>query len=40
MEVEAFNQLASAEPMADVLRGARRVARTILTQAQPPISAK
>ncbi|MER7755262.1 hypothetical protein [Kitasatospora sp. NPDC097643] len=35
METEAFNRLASAGPMADVLRGAKRVPRAIPGQAQP-----
>ncbi|MEU9129361.1 hypothetical protein AB0D08_14860 [Kitasatospora sp. NPDC048540] len=40
LEAEAFNQLASAAPMAEVLRGAKRVARTIPSQAAAPASAK
>ncbi|MQS15862.1 hypothetical protein F7Q99_27270 [Streptomyces kaniharaensis] len=35
LEAEAFNQLASATPMAEVLRGAQRVARTVPSQAAP-----
>ncbi|MEV0537955.1 hypothetical protein [Kitasatospora sp. NPDC050463] len=35
MEAEAFNQLASATPMTEVLRGAKRVARTIPSQTSP-----
>lgn len=35
MEVEAFNRLVSAGSMAEVLRGAKRVTRTIPSQVQP-----
>ncbi|MEU8922383.1 hypothetical protein AB0D10_15815 [Kitasatospora sp. NPDC048545] len=35
LEAEAFNRLASAAPMAEVLRGAKRVARTVPVQAAP-----
>ncbi|MGW3045995.1 hypothetical protein ACWC9T_39710 [Kitasatospora sp. NPDC001159] len=35
LEAEAFNQLASAAPMAEVLRGAKTVARTIPSQPAP-----
>ncbi|MFD9593965.1 hypothetical protein ACFWA9_14560 [Kitasatospora sp. NPDC059973] len=40
LEAEAFNRLASAAPMADVLRGAKRVARTVPSQAAVPTGAK
>ncbi|MFF1908710.1 hypothetical protein [Kitasatospora sp. NPDC058218] len=40
MEAEAFNQLASATPMTEVLRGAKRVAPTVPSQSQPPAGAK
>ncbi|MER6398162.1 hypothetical protein ABT263_19215 [Kitasatospora sp. NPDC001603] len=40
LEAEAFNRLASAAPMADVLRGAKRVARTVPSQAAVPTGAR
>lgn len=40
MEAEAFNQLASATPTTEVLRGAKRVAPTVPSQSQPPAGAK
>ncbi|MGE7436322.1 hypothetical protein [Kitasatospora sp. NPDC001175] len=40
MEAEAFNRLASAAPMAEVLRGAKRVTRSIPSQAVAPAGAR
>ncbi|MFI8086618.1 hypothetical protein ACIF6L_38240 [Kitasatospora sp. NPDC086009] len=40
LEAEAFNRLASAAPMADVLRGAKRVTRTVPSQAAMPAGAR
>ncbi|MGA5822008.1 hypothetical protein ACPC54_29595 [Kitasatospora sp. NPDC094028] len=40
LEAEAFNRLASATPMPEVLRGARKVARTVPGQAAVPAGAK
>ncbi|MFF7990683.1 hypothetical protein ACFZDG_12955 [Kitasatospora xanthocidica] len=40
MEAEAFNRLASAAPMAEVLRGGKRVALAVPGQAAAPAGAK
>ncbi|MGK4579082.1 hypothetical protein [Kitasatospora sp. HPMI-4] len=40
MEAEAFDRLASAAPMAEVLRGAKRVARSIPGQSAVPAGAR
>ncbi|WP_406210132.1 hypothetical protein OH807_40080 [Kitasatospora sp. NBC_01560] len=40
MEAATFDRLASAGPMAEVLRGAKRVTRSVPAQAQPAPSSK
>ncbi|MBP0455623.1 MULTISPECIES: hypothetical protein [unclassified Kitasatospora] len=40
LEAEAFNRLASATPMPEVLRDAKRVARTVSSQASAPVRSK
>ncbi|GAA2829965.1 hypothetical protein GCM10010441_63110 [Kitasatospora paracochleata] len=40
LEAETFNRLAGAAPMAEVLRGAKRVARTVPSQGAAPTAAR